>query len=242
MVATPADFILHTGDMVYDRGEAVRFDPAVFAPYAPLLRRVVLWPCLGNHDVRTDLGKPWLDVFYTPANNPEHDETYYSFRFGNALFVVLNSNAPLAPGSHQYRFLDGALSATDATWRFVAFHHTIYSNGHHGSRTDIRDALVPVFDRQRVDAVFMGHDHDYERTVPLRGGQRVEPGTGTIYVTTGGGGQTLRKVGSSAFTADAEEVFHFVRVAVDGRSLQLQMVRQDGTIGDEMRVAKSPGD
>jgi len=47
---------------------------------------------------------------------------------------------------------------------------------------------------QRVDVVFMGHDHDYERTLPLYADEVVEPGDGTVYITTGGGGADLGSV------------------------------------------------
>jgi predicted phosphodiesterase len=241
MLATPADFILHTGDMVYPRGEASRFDAAVFEPYAALLRSRVLWPCLGNHDVRTARGAPWRAAFHTPANNPQRDEAYYSFHRGNALFVVLDSNAPTAPASPQHQFLEGVLTRDIAPWKFVVLHHSLYSSGRHGSRAQVRDDLVPLFDRHHVDVVFMGHEHDYERTHPLRAGAPVARGAGTVYVTTGGGGQALRPVGRSAFTAHAEATLHFVRVAVDGPTLRLEMIRADGTVGDAMRLVKPEG-
>jgi predicted phosphodiesterase len=238
MLATPADFLLHTGDMVYPRGEPARFDETVFAPYAALLRSRALWPCLGNHDVRTGRGAGWRAAFHTPADNPAGDEGYYSFRRGNARFVVLDSNTPAAPGTPQYRFVEDVLARDGAVWKFVTLHHTLYSSGRHGGREDLRDVLVPLFDRHRVDVVFMGHDHDYERTRPLRGGAPVAPGEGTVYVTTGGGGQALREVGRSAFTAHAEATHHFVRVAVEGPALRLEMVRKDGTVGDRLGLVK----
>jgi predicted phosphodiesterase len=190
MEATPADFILHTGDMVYDDGAAEDFDPHFFRPYRDLVRRLVFWPCLGNHDVRTAGGAPWRDAFHTPANNPAGTENYYSFDFGNAHVVVLNSNADLAAGSAQHTFLDRDLAASVATWKFVAFHHSIYSSRR--DYPDLKAALVPVFDRHRVDAVFMGHDHHYERTHLLRADQVVGPGEGTLYVTTGARPATAR--------------------------------------------------
>src|SRR5439155_130516 len=58
MLATPADVIVHTGDMIYPDGAASDFDPAFFAPYADLIRQLVLWPCLGNHDFAAAAGQP----------------------------------------------------------------------------------------------------------------------------------------------------------------------------------------
>jgi hypothetical protein len=247
MLSTPADFLLHTGDMVYPDGAAEDFDPKFFWPYRDLMRHLVFWPCLGNHDAHTDGGAPWRAAFYTPANNPAGNENYYSFDFGNAHFVVLNSNGNTAPGGAQYAFLDSDLAASTALWKFVAFHHTIYSSGHHGSRIDIRNNLVPLFDQHRVDVVLMGHDHDYERTLPLQGclsdpcagDQVVEPGAGTVYVTTGGGGGESRPFETeNTFTAYKEAAFHYTRVAVKGSTLLLQMIREDGAVRDTMTLVK----
>jgi hypothetical protein len=238
MAATPADFILHTGDMIYDSGAAADFNPKFFTPYANLVRRLVFWPCPGNHDWETASGQPWRDAFYTPANNPAHSENYYSFDYGNAHVVVINSNDSTSPGSAQYNFLDADLAASSATWKFVAFHHTIYSNSSHGSNTGIRNNLVPLFDRRGVDIVLMGHDHDYERTKPLRANQIVAPGAGTVYVTTGGGGRDLYGAGQSSFTAYSESTHHFTRVAINGSTLALDMIRTDGVVRDSLTLVK----
>ena len=239
MLATHADLIVHTGDMIYPEAETAAWNPKYFAPYEQLLRKLVLWPCLGNHDDK-DGGKSWRAAFFTPANNALRSEEYYSFDHGNAHFVVLDSNESLAPGSVQYVFLEQSLAASTATWNFVFFHHTIYSGGEHGSALGIQESLVPLFDAYEVDVVFMGHDHDYERTWPLLANQIVEPGTGTIYVTTGGGGAELREVIPSAVTAYAESAYHFVRVAVAGQSLRLDMIRTDGTVADSMSLLDGP--
>src|SRR6185503_3958002 len=69
MRATAADMIIHTGDMIYDNGATADFDPKFFTPYQDLIRRLVFWPCLGNHDWSTASGQPWRDAFVTPANN-----------------------------------------------------------------------------------------------------------------------------------------------------------------------------
>src|SRR5262249_45907941 len=127
MLRSPADVIVHTGDMVYENGEPENYDPEFFVPYRDLIRLVDLWPCAGNHDVITATGQPWRDAFITPANNPAHNEQYYSFDVGNAHVVVLDSNASTNPGSSQYKFLDQELTATTALWKLVVLHHTLFS-------------------------------------------------------------------------------------------------------------------
>lgn len=240
MLATPADFILHTGDMIYPSGQSEAMDANFFRPYDPLLRRVVMWPSRGNHDVKTAGGEPWRDVFRTPANNAAGSEDYYSFDYGTAHVAVLDSNAATNPGSPQYVFLDGDLGSSNARWKFVVFHHSIYSSGtKHGSNIKIRRNLLPLLDRYHVDVVFMGHDHDYERTKPMRADKIVAPGEGTVYITTGGGGADVRPVEHSDFTAHVEAALHFVRVRVDGGTLRADMVTPDGAVHDSVTLTKS---
>ncbi|MCC6847331.1 MAG: metallophosphoesterase family protein [Deltaproteobacteria bacterium] len=239
MLASPADFLLHTGDMIYRKIlRPEDFDRLLFGPYRELMRRLVLWPCLGNHDRERDDGAIWREVFVTPANNRDGVEDYYSFDYGNAHVVVLDSNAPTGRKSAQRRFLDRDLADSTAPWKFVVLHHTLYSSGGHGSATRLRRNLVPLFDRHRVTAVFMGHDHDYERTLPLRDGAVVAPGAGTVYVTTGGGGKSIRPVGTSGFTAFSESAFHFTRVTVADDTVVIEMVRADGLVRDRVAVPR----
>jgi hypothetical protein len=241
MLTTPAGFALHTGDMAYERGTNSEFNSNYFAPYRDLLRRMVVWPSLGNHDVKSGGGKPWVDAFITPANNAAGSERYYSFDYANAHVTVLNSNVDMAPGTDQYRFLEEDLTASTATWKFLVFHHSVYSSGMHSSSTGIRAELVPLIDLHGVDIVFMGHDHHYERTTPMRDDEVVGPGEGATYITTGGGGSPARAVGSKRFTAYAEQANHFVHVAVDEGFLRADMIRMDGEVRDTMTLTKASG-
>jgi hypothetical protein len=239
MLDSPADFLVHAGDMVYPNGEPENYDSRFFQPYREMMRRIVFWPCLGNHDVETNAGQPWRDAFYTPANNASGTENYYSFDYGNAHVVVLDSNDTTAPGTPQYVFLNADLAATTATWKFVFFHYPVYSSGRRGSFTLIRDDLAPLLDAHEVDLVFAAHDHDYERTKPLRGGQVVSPDEGRVYIVTGGGGAGLVPVGISRFTAYSESAYHFLRFSVDGPSLRGEMIRDDGAIRDTFSLFKT---
>lgn len=92
---------------------------------------------------------------------------WYSWRSGPALVVVLDSTRPDDP--EQLDWLERTLASTDATWRIVALHHPPYSSGWHGSATDVREAFQPIFERYGVQLVLAGHDHDYQRSVPING-------------------------------------------------------------------------
>jgi hypothetical protein len=94
-------------------------------------------------------------------------------------------NPPIAPGTSLYihgysegaqsRWLESTLEAAlrDHTidWIIVQMHQDALSSAKNGNGSDkgIREAWLPLFDRYGVDLVLCGHDHDYERSWPVRG-------------------------------------------------------------------------
>jgi Iron/zinc purple acid phosphatase-like protein C len=79
----------------------------------------------------------------------------------------------------------------------VAFdHRPFYSSGRrHGPYEAFGHDELPTLEQHHVDLVLSGHEHNYERTLPLRGGSavsrdntHVRKGQGTTYIVTGGGG------------------------------------------------------
>ncbi|HEY5622353.1 MAG TPA: metallophosphoesterase family protein, partial [Gammaproteobacteria bacterium] len=162
--ASTASLALHTGDLVYLEGSEELYDSSFFYPFAQFLASNVMYPSLGNHDLQTDDGAPYLNNFFLPSNNPQETERYYSFDYANAHFVALDTNLPTAPGSAQRAWLEQDLAATTKQWKFVYFHHPPYSAGFQTANgaqsalahTGIRRNLVPLFERYGVDIVFAG--------------------------------------------------------------------------------------
>ena len=232
------DFMLHTGDVVYSRGEAENYDPRFFMPYQDTLKRAPIFPSLGNHDYHTDDGQPYLDAFYLPVNSSTGSERFYSFDYGDAHFVALDVYPKtldlFGPGSAQYQWLERDLAATSAFWKFVYFHHPPYSSGDHGSILVIRNALSPLFEKYGVEIVFNGHDHIYERTKPILDFE--SEGKGVVYIVTGGGGQGLYGVGQSDFTAYSESNYYVTKVTINGRMLELSAIMSDGSVLDTFTI------
>jgi 3',5'-cyclic AMP phosphodiesterase CpdA len=56
-------------------------------------------------------------------------------------------------------------------WIIVQMHQDALSSSKTGNGSDLglREAWLPLFDRYGVDLVLCGHDHDYERSWPVRG-------------------------------------------------------------------------
>ena len=243
------DLAILTGDIIYEAGEAANFTPQYFDIYRPTIARIPFYPCLGNHDVVTSNGQPYLDAFYLPANNPSSVERYYSFDYSNAHFAALEvtiENA--APSAAMRAWLDADLAATTKQWKFAFFHVPMYSNpGGHGGDAAIAASLEPILDARGVDIVFTGHNHFYTRTYPIAAGTIVnssqEPNyanpAGPIYVVTGGAGRALYPLsGANAYEAFSKSTFHTTSVDVSGNVVSLAAVESDGTIFDSMTLFK----
>jgi len=78
-------------------------------------------------------------------------------------------------GGAQTRWLETTLAAArrDASidWIVAQMHQCACSSSRTGNGSDlgIREEWLPLFDRYEVDLVLCGHDHDYERSFPVRG-------------------------------------------------------------------------
>jgi len=78
-------------------------------------------------------------------------------------------------GGAQTRWLEETLAAaekdTGIDWIIVQMHQDALSSSQNGNGSDrgIRETWLPLFDRYGVDLVLCGHDHDYERSWPVRG-------------------------------------------------------------------------
>lgn len=217
-------FVINTGDLVKN-GE----DPAEWPPY---LESLPPWPPMiavrGNHD------RGPLFMAYGLAS----DEVF-GHRMGPLFIAGLDTQIDDARMPAALDRLDALLSATDAPWRILVMHRPVWSRGNHGSdERRMNHMLVPLIDRHRLDAVFSGHDHHYERFCPSVGvgAERrcVEADAGTTYVVTGGAATftnpvpgVSRKVDPDVAAVDARHsaIFsgskHIVEVTIDDRSMAL---------------------
>ncbi len=249
---TPAragEFLLTLGDNAYSSGTEAEFQSNMFKPMAALLREVPLFPTPGNHEYVTNAGKPYLDNFYLPANNPAKSERYYSFDWGPVHFVSLDSNCRSftltdCTTALQKAWLAQDLAATSRPWKVVFFHHPPWSSGEHLSSTAMRRDYAPLFEQYGVDLVLTGHDHNYERTRPMKGDAVAPAGTrGVPYIVVGSGGATLRAFGIASqpsWTAFRDNTnMGYLDVVVDGGTLTTKFITASGTVRDSLTLTKT---
>jgi 3',5'-cyclic AMP phosphodiesterase CpdA len=216
------DFVLHTGDLVIDGYDSAQW-PIFFNIERNLLRKTAFYPVLGNHERNNRRFHEFFDIT-TP---------YYSYNWGSAHFVVLNSdlgNVALSATAkdnfwaEQQRWLEDDLAkASKSEFRFVTLHHPPFTavKSRQAENKPVL-ALVPIFEKYKVNAVFAGHDHNYQRHV----------NNGITYIITGGGGAPLYPVDApiNEITKKVESVEHYVKMKVVPGKATLTAVALDGHI------------
>ncbi len=94
----------------------------------------------------------------------------FSFDYGNAHWTVLDSNPYVNWTNPELRsWVEQDLAAAQAmTWKFVAYHHPGFNSAKSHAGDQQMRLLADVFEKGRVDVVFSGHVHNYQRSDPIR--------------------------------------------------------------------------
>jgi 3',5'-cyclic AMP phosphodiesterase CpdA len=258
-----ASFLVSLGDQVNDYNKRETQDAEYLAYFSPAqLRALPAAVIEGNHDFQMGeyygyhYNQPDLSTAYGTSYGNDGD---YWFAYGNALFLMLNSNTE-SVATHDLFMRKAIAKNPDAKWRIVAFHHSIYSEAEHFTDPDVvdrRNNYAPIMDRYKIDVVLQGHDHEYTRTFQMLGGKpqvdqaasadgAVADPTGTLYVTFNSGS------GSKFYDwkDQAPEVFSAARwqgkvpsfgyVELKGGSLKLSVYRTDDmSVVDSYSIEKT---
>ncbi|MHC4429227.1 MAG: purple acid phosphatase family protein, partial [Planctomycetota bacterium] len=200
------DLWLLLGDNAYTSGTDQQYQAFLFELLSDMLRKTVLWPSIGNHDV-VPLSSPWaqapyFDIFSLPPDGEagglsSGSEAYYSFDFANIHFVVLDSQGSdrsPPPGGVMLNWLQNDLAVTAQEWIIAYWHHPPYSDGSHKSDTEtelieMRQNAVPILESYGVDLVLTGHSHTYERSFLIDQHYGDSTTFGAQHVIDGGSGR-----------------------------------------------------
>lgn len=118
---------------------------------------------------------------------------YYAFRVGMVHFIILTPYTSTDSTSPQFKWLRGELANVNRSltpWVVVIMHGPWYNSNtahqghepHHAMKNHMEDLLFEY----KVDIVFSGHVHAYERTHPVY--KEVVRPDGVVYVVLGDGG------------------------------------------------------
>jgi len=147
------------GDLAYMTGSMTDF-MRCFDPYWGQFRR--RWhPTPGNHEYDTS-GAAGYFQYFGDAGGALAGRSYYSFRAGDWLVLMLDSNVPVGAGSAQFQFVRAELQAHRNPCAMAVWHHPLFSSGPNGPNVFMRDVWGLLYEN-KADLVVNGHDHFYER-------------------------------------------------------------------------------
>lgn len=245
MAAYNLDFVLHTGDVVYqiynnvDPFEAYRMK--WYEPFGPLLSQVPVYPVVGNHDV--EASAMWEDEpFYYrvfPAFADQHispspyegRNMWYGFSYGDVQFLMLDTQVFFnEPGrAEQNAWLAERLADERFSLTIPVFHVPPYTSGLHPyDGVPVRQDWIELFKSAGVRLALSGHDHDYERLL-------VDDIT---YIVSGGGSATLYGISerlpeSIVFAQQT----HFVLLEIGADQIDLQAITAVGDVLDQATIS-----
>ena len=214
-------FTIQTGDL-----DEVGADLGLWQTFFDIEKKLLAfspyYPLVGNHDGilwGPEYYQAWFDL---PA--PLGDELNYSFVYGSAAFVAVDTEQDVTTGP-VFDWMVGELDKFQKAGYlvFMLTHDPIYSFGQHGEYPGGIAKLQPVFEQYKVAAVLSGHNHLYEHFLV----------NGIHYFTLGGGGAPLYNVDENViadqkpYELNAIKMHHHATVEVVGKKATLKVVNDD---------------
>ena len=256
--APDASFVIHAGDLVdsahKDNEWAQWFKAGGF-----IHSQWTAIPVVGNHEFqRFDgyegtlprrLSIQWRPQFTLPVEenlDEKLHETVYSVEYQDILVLVLNSTGQL---EEQTEYIREKLTNSDAKWKIVTNHHSVFSPAEGRDFEYARKVWKPMFEKYGVDLVLNGHDHTYARGhTPVKSQNVNESGIfKTLYVTSVSGPKQYKidKVKIKNYEVDGyksdkmgEETQFFQVINIDNNKLTYSAYTTLGDLYDRAIITK----
>ena len=207
--------------------------------------------CCVNGSNSSNYGSEWYAFDAGNARFYVLDSAWGDTNPGTASVYANDAAAHFAPGTPQYTWLLNDLQTHPTALKFAFSHYPLYSdNPSQPSDTFLQgpDNLEGLLGRYGVNVAFNGHAHIYERN------SASAPGMPITYVT-GGGGALLEPIGpchsydaygigwsptkltgtrcgAAPTPSSASQVFHFLKVTVNGTSVTVTPTDENGRTFD----------
>lgn len=234
MLELKPDFVLNGGD----RSPSVM--SGTLRPYKDIIARVPMYMARGNHDSYEK--HKMVSMVAGPGDNQ-----YFAFTWGNARIISVNTEdrrgkpAQLSKGGTQYKWLENELKTCKETWKIVFQHIPVYSGYSAGLTKDLDDERE-LLEKYGVDVVFQGHQHNYDRSHPMKGGEAAKDGKGVIYITQSGacgGKEKFPKGTDFPFLAKTYNEGPFMgMVYIDGNKARIDCIAPDKKVIDTLELQK----
>jgi Calcineurin-like phosphoesterase len=200
----------------------------------------------GDHDLTTKMIK-----YNNYLRHFDMTKPFYSFDYQNVHFLAMatakNSIIPYQNGSDQYNFIQEDLvkahNNKSIDWIIVYTFRPLYSSvTEHYGEDILAKTYHRLFDKYGVDIVLQAHNHNYQRTLPLRYNEssfsplyhpiiadkhtaEYKDPNGTIFLTVGTGGAELHNfTGKAPYIAEQFESHGFLNVDMASSKKELTLL------------------
>ncbi|XP_010460408.1 PREDICTED: purple acid phosphatase 4-like [Camelina sativa] len=202
------DFVVSTGDNIYDSGMKSIDDPAFQLSFTNIYTSPSLqkpwYSVLGNHDYRGDVEAQLSPVLKSIDSrwtcmrsfivDAEIVELFFvdTTPFVDAYFLDPQGQtydwSEVSPRESYIQTtlteLEMGLRESRANWKIVVGHHAIKSASIHGNTKELESLLLPILEANKVDLYMNGHDHCL---------QHIRTSQSPIqFLTSGGGSKAWR--------------------------------------------------
>jgi acid phosphatase type 7 len=190
------DVVIHSGDISYADGYMPHFD-AFMNKVQPIASRIPYMVTPGNHEFGY-LFAAYKARFFMPGVIDEGgsgDGMYYDWTYGKIHFSALNTESAIDTPmfSHEEKVWAkkdlSLINRKTHPWSIAHFHRPLYcAKDDDCGKMLMKQGLEDLLVDSKVDIVLVGHEHTYERTHPVKGGEKQEPGTAPVYMMQGSSG------------------------------------------------------
>ncbi|CAL4992703.1 unnamed protein product [Urochloa decumbens] len=228
------DFVISTGDNIYDDGIANTSDPLFKECFTNIYTAESLqkpwYIVLGNHDYTgnalaqqdpaiREVDSRYLSIAKSFIVNSEIadfflvDTSPFYLKYWNSSKYDWRNVAPRDTYIETLlKDLDDALTLSEAPWKIVVGHHPISSGCEHGNTTELQQLLRPILEARGVDMYVNGHDHCL---------QHISSKSSPVQFMTSGGG-------SKAWAGKFKSTSDKIEFIYDGQGfLSMQLSKTD---------------
>jgi hypothetical protein len=253
-------FVFALGDFSYQKDTE-----CWFKIMSPLINKTKI--VIGEHD----FDKSNNTRLFNYVNKFNLTDPYYSTTYGNVHFLAMSSIIPFNNHSLQYKLRDDstqkqfvsddlyyASQNKSINWIVVYLYRPMYTSPtYHESRDFLRDSYHPLFDLYGVDLVLQAHNHNYQRSYPIRYNATnsstpivvnnhldtyVNP-NGRIFMTMGtAGAEQYRFAGQAPYIVKQFERFGFLNINIVNNGTRMVGTfydNQDGNGKDSFTIIKN---
>jgi predicted phosphodiesterase len=229
--------IVANGDLIAKGGDFDHWQTQFFDAAKDMIDHIPFIAAVGDHESDEVDGDEAILFTHYLFPEKDHLKLWYSYDVGDAHFIFLDWRYPFS--EEMIMWFKEDVKKSDKPWKFVIMHRPTYNLGGHRVAWG-KDVWPELFRENKIDIVFAGHSHLYERFYPLRPMSKPDAWPVT-YITTGGAGASLYEAIENPSIAYTRSINHFLKVDIHKNNISLKAIGIDGEVLDSISWEKKKG-